>query len=289
MEKGGMTATMRRRWSDNDHHLGPFTYARDSRGWRPLAVELSSGDDEHPRDCSLRLSAFGHTLIIALPPIVPPYREKVIALSWDAEAIERMGRNWYYQIDQRRFGFNCSDGYLSFHFGRQTHDSSTDRQKGYFLPWAQWRHVRRSFYGLAGEHIATLPDTGKGYLHDPGRFDRERAIADATPTAAFAFDDFDGERIEAVTKIEEREWRLGTGWFKWLSLFRKAKIRRSLDITFSEETGERKGSWKGGTIGHSIDMLPGELHEAAFRRYCAQHRMTFLGRSPPHTKDTDNT
>ena len=30
---------------------------------------------------------------------------------------------------------------------------------------------------------------------------------------------------------------------------------------------------KGGTVGHSIDMLPGELHEAAFRRYCEkEHR-----------------
>jgi hypothetical protein len=50
-----------------------------------------------------------------------------------------------------------------------------------------------------------------------------------------------------------------------------------LDIRFSEETGRRKGSWKGGTLGHGIDMLPGELHEAAFRRYCATHEMEFVG------------
>lgn len=37
----------------------------------------------------------------------------------------------------------------------------------------------------------------------------------------------------------------------------------------------RKGSWKGGTIGHSIEMPPGELHADAFRRYCAEHNMTF--------------
>jgi hypothetical protein len=35
-----------------------------------------------------------------------------------------------------------------------------------------------------------------------------------------------------------------------------------------------KGSWKGGTVGHSIAMLPGELHGAAFARYCEQHEMT---------------
>ena len=61
--------------------------------------------------------------------------------------------------------------------------------------------------------------------------------------------------------------------FAWLSIFRRAKIRRSLSLTFSEEVGPEKGSWKGGLMGTGIEMLPGELHEAAFRRYCEQeHR-----------------
>lgn len=87
------------------------------------------------------------------------------------------------------------------------------------------------------------------------------------------------------THIEEREWKFGTGWFRWLSWFRKPKVSRSLDIRFSEEVGKDKGSWKGGKVGHGIDMLPGELHEAAFRRYCekehsakdGKYRVTFVG------------
>src|SRR5690606_33228759 len=95
--------------------------------------------------------------------------------------------------------------------------------------------------------------------------------------AVFTFRDFDGEELTATTRIEEREWRFGVGWFKWLSLFRRPKVSRDLEITFSGETGKRKGSWKGGTIGDSIKMLPGELHEPAFRRYCAANGMTFVG------------
>lgn len=266
-----------RRWSDNDRHFGPFTYSRD-RSYRPIAMVLVSGDDEYP-GCYLRISAFGHTLITELPNIIRPYREKIEAKYWDEATIRRMGRDWYWNIDQRKFGFSVFDGFLQVFRGRRTMDSSTDRTRGYFLPWTQWRHVRHSFYGLQGEHVSTLPDTGKSYLGDPGRFDRERAIADATPTVAFEFNDFDGERIVATTRIEEREWRAGTGWFKWLSLFRSPKIDRSLDIRFSAETGKRKGSWKGGTIGHSITMKSGELHEAAFRRYCSENSMTFIGRA----------
>lgn len=266
-----------RRWGDNDTYLGPLTYARDRRGYRPLAMILASGCDEYP-GASFRISCLGHTVILALPQwVLRPYRERVTAKSWDAATVERLGRDWYWSIDRREYGFTISDGHLSVELGRQTSDSSTEQRWGCFLPWTQWRHVRHSFYGLQGEHVATLSNTGRSYRDDPDRWKRERAIEEATPTVSFQFDDFDGERIIATTKIEEREWHFGTGWFKWLSLFRRPKVSRSLDLIFSSEVGRRKGSWKGGTVGHSIEMLPGELHEAAFRRYCRQNEMEFVG------------
>lgn len=269
----------RRRWGDINRRFGPFTYSPDGT-YRPFAVVLSSGGgDEDEGGCNLRLSAFGRTLIIELPAIVKPHRRKVQARFWKPEDIERMGRDWYWEIDAREFGFSCSDGFLQVFRGRRTMASETDRTKGYFLPWKSWRHVRHSFYGLNGEHVATIPDTGKSYLGDPGRFERERAISDATPTILFEFNDFDGERITVTTKIEEREWKRGEGRFKWLSWFTAPKIIRSLDLRFSSEVGRRKGSWKGGTVGHSIEMLPGELHEAAFIRYCDRNNMTFVGRA----------
>lgn len=262
-----------RRWSDHDHYLGPFTYARDSRGYRPLALVLSSAGEEDDQ-CQLRLSAFGHTFISALPQIIKPSCTWVDCSKYEW-ASERGG---YWQIDRREYGVSYHDGFLRLFFGRQTNDSSTTQDWAWFLPWTQWRHVRHSYYGANGEHVATIWD-GKSYRDDPGRWERERELAAAAPTVAFELDDFDGERIVATTRIEEREWRFGTGWFKWLSLFRKARISRDLDIRFSAETGREKGSWKGGTVGHSIDMLPGELHEAAFKRYCTENNMTFVGRS----------
>lgn len=265
-----------RRWSDNDHYFGPFTYARDRR-YRPLAAIIGSADDED-YGANLRLSAFGHTIIAAIPNwLIRPYREKVVAKGWDEATIARLGRDWYWNVDKREFGFTYAKGHLWFKLGRQTHDSSTTKGRSFFLPWTQWRFVRHSYYGLSGEHVATLPDAGKSYRLDEGRWDKERAIKEAVPRLSYPFADFDGEELAATMLIEEREWKFGEGWFKWLSVFRANKVSRSLDITFSDETGRRKGSWKGGTIGHSIEMLPGELHEHAFRRYCAQNEMKFLG------------
>lgn len=272
-----MTRSLRRRWSDNDRYFGPFTYAKDD-SYRRWEVMLESGDDEY-RGCQLRLAGFFRTLIIALPPVIRPWRRKVQAgPAWDAATIARLGRDWYWDTHPRAFGITLSSSgrigkgagydFLQIRFGAQTDDSRSDMNRSYFLPWKSWRHVRRSLYDCAGRHFQDVPERAE--------YEVWKAIEESCPSATFSFADFDGEKLTARTRIEEREWRRGEGWFKWLSLLYRPMISRNLDIWFSGETGERKGSWKGGTIGHSIVMLPGELHEAAFRRYCAEHEMTFI-------------
>jgi hypothetical protein len=236
--------------------------------WKAWRVELSSGDgDEYP-GCRLSIQLRHWHIRVNLPPIIKPYAEKVIASTWDAATVERLGRNWYWHYDERAYGVSLVDGHFSIHYGRRTMDSSTEQRWSCFLPWTQWRHVRTSTYGLDGRHFFTEP---KG-----SDFRAYHAAVNATPSRTFAFRDFDGEQIEAKARIEEREWRFGEGWFRWLSLFRSPKVSRSLNLEFSAEVGPRKGSWKGGTVGHSIEMQPGELHESAFRRYCEQHKLTFI-------------
>lgn len=268
------------RWSDNDRYFWRFTWSVDS-SYRTLAIVLKSrgDDDQESGTCYLRISAGRRTLIVALPPIVKPYKEKHYP-GWDAATIERLGRDYYWDITPREYGFSISEGFLSVFYGRSSMDSSTEQRWGYFLPWTQWRHVRHSFYGLNGEWLFDEPKGRHGKLGtDEWRknWDKQEARRASVPTRQFAFTDYDGEALTVTTKIEEREWRFGEGYFKWLSLFRKPKIHRSLNLEFSGETGRRKGSWKGGTIGHSIEMLPGELHEGAFQRYCERHDMTFIG------------
>ncbi|MDX0250281.1 hypothetical protein GOC31_16355 [Sinorhizobium meliloti] len=263
-----------RRWGDNDRHLGPILFARD-RSYKHLALLISSGHDEDA-GCRLRFSCYGFTIIVGLPQIIKPHVSWVDLSNHEWATPGRDGRKGYTQIDEREYGFSVHEGHLSVSLGRKTNDSSTEQRWGCFLPWTQWRFVRQSRYDLEGKPFWTeqaADRLGKGI--DTYRASRE--AKERCPSASFEFEDFDGERLQAKTTIDEAEWKFGEGCFKWLSLFRRAKVRRSLDIEFSGETGQRKGSWKGGTIGHSIEMLPGELHEAAFRRYCAEHDMTFVG------------
>jgi len=266
----------RRRWGDNDHFLGPFTYARNAN-YRPFALELGSGDgDEYP-GCFLRISLVVFTVILALPSILKPHRRRVVSNRINPET--RRPQYEFWDLHPRVYGFSYCDGFLQVYYGAQTGDSSTEQCWSTHIPWTQWRFVGERKYGLSGELIKTI-DAPKLSLF-PKKGSRVRPWSEL-PTIdpvehmrTFMFADYDGEILAARTHIEERTWLFGQGWFSWLSWFRKPMVKRSLDISFSSETGSRKGSWKGGTIGHSIDMLLGENHEQAFRRYCAQNKMRF--------------
>lgn len=271
-----------RRWSgENDKHFGPFiTVAKREHGSDKIGVMLDSGDDER-RGCCLQLDGFGWTVILELPPIIKPWRRWVDTTGRCGDA-----RSGYWDTHERNYGFYVFDGHFYVALGAQTHDSTTTQKWSCFLPWTQRRFIRHSYYGLDGELFFTSDGRG-GFGSDA--YQAERAAHDNCPKARFEFKDYDDSVIIATTMIEEREWAFGTGWFKWLSWFRQNRIRRSLDLQFSAEVGPEKGSWKGGTLGHGIDMLPGELHQAAFERYCSaehEHRrqkygLTFVRRIWP--------
>lgn len=258
------------RWSDNDRYFGPFTLSVGD--YKSLSAVLGSGDGDDYPGCRLRLSAFGVTLISALPPVIKPWRRWVDTSKY---AWSDNPAGGYWDTGERAYGFSISGGHLNVSLGRVTNDSETEQRWGCFLPWTQWRHVRFRLYDTDG--AIYYEQHGHGGRFGSEAYEAEWRAKDTCPTRVFTFHDFDGEVLTATTKIEESEWRFGEGWFKWLSLFRRPKIKRSLDIGFSGETGKRKGSWKGGTIGHGIEMRHGEMHEAAFRRYCAENSMTFIG------------
>lgn len=235
------------------------TLAKDS--WNPIAISLrSAGQEDEKPHCSLVLYAFRKRIEINLPNII---KIKQITKKFTTpDGSEKQ----YIEYIRREYGFSLSDGFLSVFFGDQTHDSSTTQSWSYFLPWTQWRHVRHSYYDLDGDFLFDAKPKFDYY------FEKEKI-----PYKCFNFYDFDGEEIQARTWIEERQWERGEKPFKWLSIFYKPKIRRSLDIEFNKEVGRRKGSWKGGTLGHGIEMLDrNESHQVAFMRYCAANNLTFI-------------
>lgn len=263
------------RWSDHDRYYGPFTYAHEPR-YRKFSVMLGSGDDDDYPGCRLRLSAGSHTLILALPPVIKPWKRwREITTEPSRSQMVSQGRKpGYWDRHEREYGFSTFEGSLHIHFGEQTHEWPGAKSKVFFYPWRAHRSIRHSIYDTEGRHFADLPDWN---LKSPNGWAAKSALEAACPVSRFEFADFDGEKIVATCRIEEREWRRGSGLFRLLYLGRN-KIARSLDLAFSSEVGKRKGSWKGGTVGHSCEIASGEPPENAFRRYCEKQGLTFLSR-----------
>ena len=253
-----------RRLTDNDRRLGALTYARSS--WRPLRLMWCSGDDEHPGN-TLTAYAFGWVGRIRLPNLLRPYRRKVNATYWDAATIKHMGRDWYWEIFPREIGFCLHAGHFSLHYGAQTNSSDTTKSRGWFLPWTQWRQVRYSLYDQSG--ILDWQEINDRRDGKVVKFEERWEAEKACPTVDFLVRDYDGLEVVARTRIEEREWHAGTGWFKWVAFFRSPRISRHLRIEFDKEVGPEKGSWKGGLRGTSINLQSFELHNLGMDRYCA--------------------
>lgn len=266
------------RWAgrERDQYFGPFTFT-PSDGYKCIGIMLGSGDDDEDGGCRLRLALHWFTLHVALPSIIAPHRTwREIATEPTRSQIIAQGREpGYWETWRREYGFTAAEGALHWHYGPQTHDSETTRSKCWFFPWRYHRMVRHTLYDADANMFAHLPQK-PSYRDWPHRWDVERAIADACPVQRFEFADFDGERIVATCRIEEREWARGKGLFRLLYIFRN-KVSRTFDVRFSAEVGKRKGSWKGGTVGHSGDIRRGEGLEAAFRRYCEREGLTFIG------------
>lgn len=76
------------------------------------------------------------------------------------------------------------------------------------------------------------------------------------------------QKRNASIYVQRMEWRWL--WFKWLPLIRKQ--RQFIHVDFDGEVGEKTGSWKGGCIGCSYDMKPGETPAQTLRRMESERR-----------------
>jgi len=81
-------------------------------------------------------------------------------------------------------------------------------------------------------------------------------------------DKYDNSKIPTNIYVEEREWR--PKWLRWTRMF--AIVNRTIDIHFSKEVGERKGSWKGGTLGCSYTLRKNETPLECLKRMETEYK-----------------
>lgn len=75
--------------------------------------------------------------------------------------------------------------------------------------------------------------------------------------------------LEITCHITEREWR--QKWLKWTKF--GAKVKKTLDVDFSEEVGRGRGSWKGGTLGTGFDITKTSNIEEGLKKMEKKYNM----------------
>lgn len=144
------------------------------------------------------------------------------------------------------------------------------RSRFVYLPWSpEW--VDTACMNARGEFV--VYESTYGHKRD---YTRDEIIPDQWERQSFTFGYVtkDGETqrtVATVEKVERRRWR----WklLRWLRI-PVYNVAYSLDVRFSDEMGNERGSWKGGVIGCGCTYIPGEPVENALRRFELECNLT---------------
>lgn len=168
--------------------------------------------------------------------------------------LRRFAREPHEMMESWGVTYTPDDGSLWLRWGK--------RYKILTLPWRKWEHVSHDVMRPDGSWV---PFVGS-WEHDKTPDGRH------TETHPYFYLLQSGERQERTATIhaERRIWRL--------SVLRRTqrfqRISTSINVTFSDEVGERTGSWKGGTIGCSYELRPNETPRECLRRMQSERRFT---------------
>lgn len=145
-----------------------------------------------------------------------------------------------------------------------------DKCKFIHMPW-EFRHVKTEVLRPDGTWVPRVAsyETGKSITNSKGVVVIEggkEPDGRETWTLPYRYclrrSSWEVQQRTATIHVERMEWR--RKWTRWCPWF--AKVRQYIEVEFSDEVGERTGSWKGGCIGCSYEMRKGETPQETLRR-----------------------
>lgn len=147
------------------------------------------------------------------------------------------------------WGFSLVDDAIHFNWA--------DRCKIVHLPWS-WVCVGHEVQRPDGSWV---PFVGSWQL---GRPEHKEPDGRAEWIYPYTYKLNSGQLQHREATVSVQRWKRRRRWLRWTSLLERKP--RELAIEFSDEVGERSGSWKGGCIGCGYTMLAGETPLQTLRR-----------------------
>jgi hypothetical protein len=217
--------------------------------------------------CLLNISLGSRSWWWIIPQIIKP-RKKWVDTSKEVWSKNPNGGYWNYIA--REYGFTMTEQNLHIHYGIQPgcwssrDKKNSDHTKVFDIPWKNNTFVGQLFFAPDWAFYDFVkPRNNRGALD----FDKLHAVQESVPKFKIKFNDYDGEEIIATCYLTMRKYHCGTSWCKWLKYFTKSVEYYAIEVEYNKETGYEKGSWKGGTMAHGIQLQYGEDPVEAFKRY----------------------
>ena len=212
-------------------------------GWRSKQFELtyrSRGYDYE--NAELHISLFGWHSMFRLP-----WKHK--KMDWYREE-KKYGLSVFEKTLYAYWGWNCK----SWEFPFVTYGSC--------VRWERYKGAADAYFYCS--------ERKEFWETHPYKMKYEGGCQEPTTWEYDYTDPYDGAVVPCKFWVEEMEWR--PKWLKWTKRF--AKVRRYIEVEFSQEMGPRKGSWKGGTLGCGYEMLPNEHPTACIQRMEKEYKFS---------------
>lgn len=270
-----------RRLTDHDTQIGKwFTYGKVP-GHHHRVRYTTYYDEDYPNEKHNAIvgSLFGWGFRLLLPQLINPVAVKVAASHWPPETIARIGRDYYYSYFNREWGFTIHENYFQLMWGVQgasewNFPSMLMKEKSWscLIPWLSYRPTAHQVFDGDGQLVweEQFQNTQQAKENNAKRFDLTQQLTHRQ----YLVEDSDGEEIVVRVHQEFRKWERGTSWCSWLSWFMKGIKHRTIELEFTKEIGQRKGSWKGGLIATGYKMLPNETIDVCVERFFKEKSKT---------------
>lgn len=179
----------------------------------------------------------------------------LILFGWGKLYIHLPIKTGIQDCESAAWGFNCHGNTLWLYIGGAGNFQGGKKWLTWNIPFLTKDWVRTSILLKSETWEHESNGNHKSFYNDEWKEKQKSWTYNYT-------DKYDGEIIPTTIYVEQIEWR--PKWLKWTSLF--AKVSTTIDVHFSKEVGKEKGSWKGGVIGCSYDLLPNETPLECLKR-----------------------
>lgn len=153
----------------------------------------------------------------------------------------------------------CSEYGIQLHWG--------ERYKFITMPWRDWEQVSHDVLCPDGTWTPFVGSWEEKQDHRPEGKEPDGRHVETYPYK-YMLSSGEVQERTATVHAERRVCRLKC--LRWTSLFQR--VTHAIDVSFSDEVGDRSGSWKGGTIGCGWELKPDETIECCLRRMERERR-----------------